>query len=267
MGRLHKRGDTYYADFVDRRGRRIQRSLRTGDRVVAAARLRDLELATTDSGPHPSEALTTALDYFTGIACANKSDATRSSYAQKARHLVRVLGEPVIDDLVRSRVERYIATRLDEGAHPHSVHKELVVLRGALASAESRGVFHGVVAKIIPRFRPRYVPRETYLTPEQLAKLLAHIVAPPAPKATPATVAKLETKRLQRTLYVLLLAFAAPRRGELERLDWRDVDLAHDAIRVPKGKTKSRIVPIHPILRPYLEALPRGPGPARKSVV
>jgi len=50
MGRIYKRGDTYYADFVDRHHRRVQQSLRTTDRAVAKARLRDLELSTTDSG-------------------------------------------------------------------------------------------------------------------------------------------------------------------------------------------------------------------------
>ncbi|MGE0869291.1 MAG: hypothetical protein AB7K71_39985 [Polyangiaceae bacterium] len=40
-------------------------------------------------------------------------------------------------------IERYIKQRLDEGAHTHSIHKELVVLRGALTSAETRGAFHG----------------------------------------------------------------------------------------------------------------------------
>ena len=49
MGNLNKRGDTYYADFVDRNGRRVQRSLRTCDVKVAKARLRDLEFATTDT--------------------------------------------------------------------------------------------------------------------------------------------------------------------------------------------------------------------------
>jgi hypothetical protein len=39
MGRIYKRGGTYYADFVDKRRRRIQRSLRTDDRTVAKARL------------------------------------------------------------------------------------------------------------------------------------------------------------------------------------------------------------------------------------
>ena len=123
MGCIYRRkgSDIYNADFVDRKGRRVQRSLRTRDRVVALARLRDLELATTNSGPHPSEAIADALDYFTDTVCAPKPEATRRSYQQKARHLVRLLGDVQVDDLTRTRVERYIACRLDEeGAHTHA---------------------------------------------------------------------------------------------------------------------------------------------------
>jgi len=260
MGRLYKRGETYYADFVDRNRRRVQRSLRTSDREVAKARLRDLELSTTDSGTHPSEALSDALDYFTTTVCASKPPSTRSSYEQKARHVSRLLGEMSLDALTRSHVERYIATRIEEGAHTHSIHKELVVLRGALTSGETRGVFHGVVAKVVPKFRAKYVPRETYLTPEQFTRLMMVIVAPPHPKARPKTIAKIEMRRVRRTLYCLLIALASPRRGELEKLQWEHVDLDRDTIRVPKGKTKSRVVPIHPLLRPWLEALHQRTG-------
>ena len=113
----------------------------------------------------------------------------------------------------------YIAKRIREGAHTHSMHKELVVLRGALTSAESSDVFHGVIAKIVPRFRAHYEPRETYHTPDQLSQLLDHIVAPPYPSAKPETLARLERMRVNRTLYVLLIALASPWRGELETLD------------------------------------------------
>jgi len=44
-----------------RTGRRCQKLLHTGDIKVAKLRLRDLELATTDSGPHASEPLGAAL--------------------------------------------------------------------------------------------------------------------------------------------------------------------------------------------------------------
>ena len=129
MGNLYKRGDIYYADFVNQHHRRIQRSLRTSDRTVAKARLRDLELATTDSGANASEALSDALDYFTETIGASKPASTRGSYEQKARHLSRLLGETQLIDLTRTHIERYIAKRIGEGAHTHTIHKELVVLR------------------------------------------------------------------------------------------------------------------------------------------
>jgi integrase len=59
----------------------------------------------------------------------------------------------------------------------------------------------------------------------------------------------------------MLIALASPRRGELEKLQWEHVDLVRGTIKVPKGKTKSRVVPIHPYLRPWLEALHQGTGP------
>ena len=124
--------------------------------------------------------------------CASKPHATRDSYSQKARHLGRLLGTKQLDDLTRAQVERYIATRIADGAHTHTIHKELVVLRGALTSAEARGTFHGVIAKLVPRFKAKYTPRETYLTPAQFTALMAAIVATPHPNAKPETIAKID---------------------------------------------------------------------------
>ena len=90
---------------------------------------------------------------------------------------------------------------------------------------------------------------------------MAAIVAPPHPSAKPATIEKIEQRRIRRTIYCMLIALASPRRGELEKLQWSDVDLARGTVRVPKGKTKSRVVPIHPALRLWLEALRQSAGP------
>src|SRR5262245_6391245 len=109
MGKLYKRGDVWYADFVDRNHRRRQVSTRTGDVKVARARLRDLELSTTDSGPHATEPLADALDYFTDVTCAGKAPPTIESYQQKARHVARLIGATPVDNLTRENVERYIA--------------------------------------------------------------------------------------------------------------------------------------------------------------
>src|SRR4051812_29054192 len=74
-------GFTYYADYIDvRTGERVQKSLRTDDPKVARLRLRDCELATSDSGPHPSETLGDALKYFVDVVHATSPAGTVSCY-------------------------------------------------------------------------------------------------------------------------------------------------------------------------------------------
>lgn len=253
MGTLYKRGDTWHADYVDRQGRRRRVSTRTGDIKVARARLRELELATTDRAAHPTEAIDESLRYFVDVVHAGSPAGTVSSYRQKARHLSRLLGGEQADAITRERAERYIAARLGEGAHPHSVHKELVVLRGALDSARGRDRFHGP-ADVVPRFRAQYTPRTTYLTPDQFAALTEHLVRdPPGTDAPELRRERWERRRNGRVLYCMLIAFASPRVGELEAMRPAHVDLARDVLRVPKGKTIGRSVAIHPMLRPWLE--------------
>jgi integrase len=252
MGKLYNRGGTWYADYFDRAGRRRRCSTRTSDSKVARVRLRELEMATTDRPAHETEALDAALTYFVDVACAGKPDGTISCYRQKSRHVSRLLGATPIGALKLESIERYIATRLGEGSHRHSVHKELVVLRGALASAKERE--RGGDPSVVPKFHAGYTPRAEYLTPDQFVRMIDHLL-PPAPiRAKAKTLADREERLARRTLYCLLIALASPRRGELEALAWTDVDLGRGALRVPKGKTKPRAIAIHPVLRPWLES-------------
>lgn len=260
MGNLYKRGDIYYGDYYDRAGIRRRESLRTKDVKVARARLRDLELSTTDRGAHETEELADAIDYFTDVSCAGKSPGTIGCYKQKGAHLNRLIGGELADKLTRETIERYIATRLTEGAHTHSVHKELVVLRGALKAARARDRFHGAL-EVVPEFDAGYTPRTTYLTPDQFLWLVPQLVPPVPPNAKPGTLARREARMHNRALYCLLIALASPRRGELEALDWQHVDLGRNVIAIPKGKTVGRPVKIHPVLRPWLEAMHAGSGP------
>ncbi len=260
MGKLYKRGRTWWADYFDRNGKRVRESTRTGDQQVARARLRELELATTDRGTDSQETIDHALIYFVDVACAAKPEATVASYQQKARHISRLIGPWLLDNVDRETVERYIATRLGEVAARHSVHKELVVLRGAIDSANQRKRTK-TPASVVPRFRSGYVPRTTYLTPDQFLSLVDNLVPPPPARAKPGTLKRREARKQSRALYCLLVALASPRHGEVMALRWEHVDLARGVLRVPKGKTVSRVVAIHPVLRPWLEGMRRDTGP------
>jgi integrase len=256
VGTLFKRNGRYFANYLDRRGDRKRKALHTTDPKVARERLRDLELATTDRASHTlsTDTLAHALSYFVDVQCAPRPAATISSYRQKARHLARLIGATLLDDVTREVIERYIATRIEEGAHPHSVHKELVVLRGTLTSAHDRKRTT-TPAQVVPRFSAEYTPRTTYLTPDQFMALTDHLVPQLSPRAAAQTRERHERRRVRRALYCLLIALASPRSGEVEALRWGHVDLSRGILRIPKGKTVSRVIAIHPVLRPWLEAL------------
>ncbi len=263
MGKLFRRKDrglTWYADYYDRNGERQKTSTKTADREVARARLRDLELQTTDRGAHQTEALNDALDYFTNVVHTASPAGTVRCYRQKACHVSAGLGRESVDGLTREAVDRYVAARLKAGAHTHTVHKELVVLRGALKSAKERGTFHGSL-EVVPPFSAGYEPRRVWITPEQFARLAEHLVAPPRNNAKPASLAKREREKARRILYCMLIAFASPRVGELAAMDWAEhVDLARNVVQIPKGKTVWRPIAIHPLLRVWLEACRKPSG-------
>jgi integrase len=197
-------------------------------------------------------------------------------YRQKARHLSNEMGSMIVDQIKAEHVERYIAKRCgngpeSDGAHRHSVHKELIVLRGALKSARARGTFRAVVADVVPPFKSGYVPRETFLTPDQFMALSKNLIVPRTnPK--PATVAREHDRRIKRTLYLLLSGLAACRKGELAKLRWELVDLERNVITVPKSKVrvggaKARSIPIHPGLAPVARGAARGHGQRGRAMV
>jgi len=229
MGRIYKRGETWWAEWRDATGERHRRTCCTKDKTVARERLRQFELAPPDLAPH--QALGPALTYFVDIACAARSAGTVRCYRQKARHLARLFGDDSPPrSITRADVQGYIATRLGEGANRGTVHKELVVLRGTLREA-------GVNSSIVPRFEAAYRPRGRHLTPIEYGALLTQL--------TPA-----------RQLWVTVAVYTGARLGELQRLEWGHVDFDRGWIHLPGTKTAHafRTIPLHEPLRPWLEA-------------
>jgi integrase len=238
MGRLYKRGATYWGDWRDAHGERHRGSLSTRDREVARQRLRDRELAVpADSAAHGST-LTAALTHLVAVVYAGRPEGTVSCYRHKARHLVRLLGEHHVGELERAHVMQYRASRIGEGAAESTIAKELVVLRLALREQGIDGV--------VPRIKVRYVPRRRYLAYDDALSLLEELAQ-------------------RRRIWVLLAVYAGPRAAELEQLTWEDVDLVGGWIRWRGSKTEGsdRPTPIAAALRPWLEAWADGADPGR----
>ena len=244
-----KDGGTWYGWFYTADRRRVVACLRTCDRKLAVRRLREVERQhDAQGGPstHTSSdsTLRDALEYLIQHGCSECAAATVSSYAQKAGHLLRLLGECHLGRLTRDDVQRYINERLAEGAVHHTVHKELVVLRRALLEARERGILREHPATLIPKFRPRYRPRRTHLSREEVAAVV-------------------ETLPPRRREWVWLAVFTGGRCGEIEGLTWEHVDLAERRLMLPGTKTAAaeRFIPIAEPLAALLDDMSPKHGP------
>lgn len=230
MSRLYRRGKTWWASYQDSAGRPQRKSLHTESKPVARQRLRAAELA--DTNRPQDRTLGDAVTYLLETVYAGRRAATVKSYQQKARHLLRVLGEGRrCSSIDREAWQTYRATRLKEKASAHSVHKEAVVLRLALKEQGLEGV--------IPRVSSEYRPRERYLTFEQFVALLAALPEP-------------------RRMWLRMAVFLGARDSELESVAWEDVRLDKRLVRLRGTKTRrsDRVVPIPPALVPWLEEVP-----------
>lgn len=184
-----------------------------------------------------------ALEDLIGLGCVDNAAGTLRCYRQRAGHLLRLLGEIALSALRHDDAQGFIHTRLSEGASPETVRKEICVLRRALDLAQRRGIAAPKPEQAIPRFRTKYVPRKTWLTPAQVNQLLVELPA-------------------DRALFVLCAVYTGARLSELARLQWRDVDFPAQQVHIRGTKTQQsdRFVPLHPRLYQVLVAK-RSRGP------
>lgn len=241
MGKLFKRGNTWYADYRDQWNRRIKVSLQTADRAIAQVRLRDRELGTTSAAPHEAKGLDQAVKQMVAL----KKPVTAKAYSEYAGHLFRLLGQTTdINTLDRAAVAEYCAARLGEGASRHTVSKELSCLRQALKEAQSRHEFAGSL-DIVPAWKSDYEPETRWLTPTEFGKLFAALPE-------------------KRRTWVMLQAYTGAEMGVMkryaasERGGWEFVDLPGGRITLPGTKKSTRFragIPLHPELRAFLRKL------------
>lgn len=231
---LYKRGGKWWARI---NGKRV--STKQSSRKLAE--ITAIEMAKRAADPAYRASTATGLGdalrrWLDDRRVAGRSDATISYYRTKAGALVGVLGvDTPLAGLTREALRGYVARREAEGAAPHTVHKELGALRSCLRWARAEGLYSGDPAAVLPSgYSPRYEPRRTYLTPEQVW-VLVHDLDP------------------DRGAHVAWLAGTACRWGESKRAMPGDADLIGRTARVRGTKTKrARQTDRIPILAPAL---------------
>lgn len=106
---------------------------------------------------------------------ATMNPETVRFYDAKIRHVIRLLGRLKLARVTHERVLAYIEQREEEGAHSHSVHRELTALRLTLRSAKRAGEFPGDPRETIPRYKAGYVPQTDWVTAETVWAAIAHL--------------------------------------------------------------------------------------------
>lgn len=232
---LYKRGDVWWvrgsADGV-----KFRKSTRhTSERKASLVLERwERELADPDHfRSHQATVESAALRWEREIKLAMNPETVRF-YDVKIRHVKRLLGSVRLAKLTHDRVMKYIEDREQEGAHPHSIHRELTTLRLTLKSAARAREFHRDPKMVVPRYRSGYEPQKDWRTPEEIWAAIAHL-----PSHRGAAVA-----------YAIATAadFASI---ELARHD----DILPMAVRVHGTKTSSRdrYVPRIDVMEPFLK--------------
>jgi len=258
--RLTKRGQVWYVHVYEH-GRRVQRSTRCHDRKAAEVRARELERDAADPA-YAAAAKATLSDALQLLlverreqaAAGRRSFETVHFYENKAGHLVRVL-ETAEDGvyvpfplagLHARHVDGFISRRRAEAAHEATIAKELVTLRAALKLAVRAGLWTGNPAAVLPiAFAPEYRPRDRFLTPEELSKLLGALLADQA----------------ARVAFIVATSACWGESCRAMRVDVAE-DLSTAFIRGTKRSTRLRTVPIvGEVTRSLLEyALANGQG-------
>ena len=244
--RLYKKkdGTVWYGYFYDLEGKRRVVCTKQQDRAAARAVLREAERE-ANAAPGLSKArgeaghtVGDALQYLLDHGCHDVAPATSTMHAQKAGHLLRLLGERDVGKLTLEMVQDYVQARLEENAHRESVRKELCTLRRALQIAHDRKLLRTDPRGLIPRMRVRYTPKDRYLSEQEFALLLAALPA-------------------HRRLWVAFAVYTGARASEVEAVCWEHVDLVRGQILILGTKTEKarRRVAIAAALRVLLEGV------------
>jgi integrase len=170
----------------------------------------------------------------------------RTDNSRARKYLFPAFGKKEPVDIITLDVDR-LRVKLLKTKTPQTVKHILALLKRIIRF----GVSKGLTAAPDPRHLHITIPRvdnETTedLNPEELTRLLQALEDEP---------------NIQAKNFMLTALYTGMRRGELFKLEWRDVDFERGFIHIrePKGG-KSQKIPMNAMARQVLEGHPREPG-------
>ena len=236
MGRIFRRGQIFWISYCYR-GREHRESSRS-TREVDAGRLLKKRLGEIGRGRlvGPIEERITFEDLATDFLRDRGIKGERSLRQAKARvaHLRRFFGFDRAVDITTARIRVYVEARLEEAATPATINRDLAALSRIFSLAIQAGRLG--TRPHIPRLSEA-PPRQGFMEFSEYLAIRQHLPAD----------------------YQDVLEFgyhSGWRRGEILRLEWRDIDRGAGEIRLRPELSKNkdgRVLVLSDLLRPLIE--------------
>jgi len=232
---MHKRSGVWYT-CIRHKGKKIQRSLKTSNKATAQDREASVRKALVD-GNYFEKAIgrkktfKDMVDRFMKEHAPKVSANMRDSYTSSLKHLIPFFGDLTLLLISRKKISKYKALRLDEGAKPATVNRELAMLSKAFTLAlEDWEWIHGNDKPFskIPYERENN-ERDRWLTEVEECRLLEN---------SPEWLCEIISFALNTGL----------RQDELLSLEWDRVNMFHKTILIQKTKNgRPKTVPLNQI--------------------
>ena len=192
---------------------------------------------------------TTIADAIDALIKQKEADKTSERYRRDLRNRLKRLAEAMPDKKIATvstaDLDDFLNTLGVAAGTKNTFRRDI---RTLWSFAEKRKWADAKVAKVTGKARGSFTTPEIF-TPEEAAKLLSH--------STDDVLA-----------FHALGLFAGLRVAEIQRLDWRDIDMEGGWITVSAGKSKTgsrRLVPILDSLRAWIEPVAKRSGNIIKS--
>ena len=176
----------------------------------------------------------------------NKASSVKETKRLLAKHVVPELGHIKVKDLSRSDVVKF---HLSLKKTPYLANRCLALVSSMLAKAEQWGVRAdgSALCRSITKFKE--AKRERFLSAGEVYALGSALRA--------AGEAKANSHALR---IIRLLSFTGARRGEIEGLQWSEVDLDRSVLCLKDSKTGAKLIPLAPAAKLILAEAERISG-------
>jgi integrase len=236
------RGETYYADFRDSRGRRKRISLQTSN--IRAAQLKYADIIAKRNALNERHIV--EIDWKTfkeklAVFMQAERAANTITWTKLAiKHLEEVRMPRALSDVTPMLLQKVKENMIINGFSKYNVNRCMQALKAIMRLGEKWQLIPKQDWNIIEKLKTPQ-GRIVFHTNEEIGKLLA---------ACPSDDWK---------LVILLGADAGLRRGEIAQLKWIDIDFNNEQIYVAPDKTeRHRFVPMSRNLRKALERAYKG---------